>query len=179
MINNLAKKIVNQIYPKLLIRALYGAHIAKSLDIQEKNVGRVIAGHKNSGIIGIGPWRVDHQRDKCMCVNTIWRWRWFWGQAKLNKEEAEGLRNFLGTLEKCGATSSCSIVLLGKTQSHTVKVSDKIHYGSWIINLGATYYITYNSKNFISYITSFSNWKIIIANWTSIIVAGQGNVHIN
>lgn len=89
------------------------------------------------------------------------------------------MRNFLGTLEKPRATDTCSLALSGKILSYALNVSNKIDPSSWIIDLGATDHMTYNSQKFISYTLNPSNKKIIIVNGTSTTTVGQGDIHVN
>ncbi|GAV66138.1 LOW QUALITY PROTEIN: UBN2_3 domain-containing protein, partial [Cephalotus follicularis] len=67
-----------------------------------------------------------------------------------NSEEIERIRNLLGSLEK--TSGACSLALSGKSPfSFGLHASKRFTSDSWIIDSGATDYMTYNSQYFSTF----------------------------
>ncbi|RVX08315.1 Retrovirus-related Pol polyprotein from transposon RE1 [Vitis vinifera] len=88
-----------------------------------------------------------------------------------NSEEMEKLRSLLGSLDKPTGTSS--LALSGTPSlSFCINVSHRVYDDSWIIDSGATDYMTSKSQLFHTYTPSPSNKKIAVVNGSLATVAG-------
>lgn len=91
----------------------------------------------------------------------------------LNKEYIERLRTLLNSMEK--PFGSCFLAQNGKISiSHVFSASNKGYSSTWVIDLGATYHMTYCAGSFISYQPCPNSKKITVADGSITTVVGQG-----
>ena len=92
-------------------------------------------------------------------------------------EEMEKLRSLLGSLNK--PTRTCSLALSDTPSlSFCINVSHRVYDDSWIIDFGATNYMTSKSQLFNTYTPNPSNKKIVVAGGSLATVAGFGDIYI-
>ena len=83
----------------------------------------------------------------------------------------------MGSLEK--PTGVCSLALSSTpSYSFCINALKKVYDDSWVIDSGATYYMTPKSQFFHTYTLSPSNKKIAVVNGSLATVAGFGDIYI-
>ena len=96
-----------------------------------------------------------------------------------NRVEIEKIRSFLDSLDK-KEKGTCSIALTGmSSHSLTPHASGITQSNSWILDSGATDYMTPLSHCFITYSPCSSSKKITLANGSLTTVASQGDIILN
>ena len=96
---------------------------------------------------------------------------------ELKKEEIDKLRSFLNSLDK--SSSMCSLAQSGKyPTSYALSASNSPFSSSWIIDSGATDHMTHSPIRFTTYNPCPGNRKIVVADGSSVTVAGQGTVNL-
>ncbi|XP_016168907.1 uncharacterized protein LOC107611507 [Arachis ipaensis] len=93
----------------------------------------------------------------------------------LSKEELDHLRSLMDSLSK--TSSPCALTMTGKGSSF-LSFNAPSTESTWIVDSGATDYMTPHSLSFSSYTNSYGHKQITVANGSHIPITGYGNIHL-